>query len=430
MTSKQKLLVVVAKEPVAGRCKTRLAQTIGFAEAARLYEGFLMDLRERLPRDAGPDVAMRILYEPASDPAYFRHFTEPVGWSSGVQLGSDLGQRLRTAIMQGLQEGYGAVVVMSSDSPDVPAECLREAFARLEDHDVVIGPCLDGGYYLIGARADFPRLFEDIAWSTDQVFQQTLQRARECGAMVGILPDWYDMDTASDVQKLFVQPEAQWPWVRGDRPGAIPETRRRAGQIGLHVSSDSEMDAAPPIPLYDRRFETLASRDVYRNPWTSVREDRVRLPNGRETPYGVVTFGECVGVLPILDDGRILLIRQFRYVSDSFFWEMPTGGVHAGEQPLRAAIRELREETGQTTETMVPLQSFHTSKSVCRETAHLFVARHLMEAPLEPDETEFFLVRAFSVDVVVRMVQQGEIMDSMTVVAVYAALQAGYLKQQ
>src|SRR5581483_10685095 len=93
----------------------------------------------------------------------------------------------------------------------------------------------------------------------------------------------------------------------------------------------------------ERPWTTLSSTPVYRNRWISVREDVVRLPDGRTTIYGVVTGAPAVGVLPFLDDDTVLLIRQWRYVVRRATWEMPTGGVHPGETLEAAAQRELGE---------------------------------------------------------------------------------------
>jgi ADP-ribose pyrophosphatase len=171
----------------------------------------------------------------------------------------------------------------------------------------------------------------------------------------------------------------------------------------------------------DTPWRTLSTRSVYANKWISVREDLVALPDGRTTIYGVVSCGECVGVLPFLDPDTVLLVRQYRYVAGRPTWEMPTGGVHAGETLEQAAQRELAEETGHRAHSLVPVSTYHTSKSVVDETAHLFLAGGLQPAERTPDETEFIDVRPFPFDAVLRMVLDGEIVDSMTVVAVLLA---------
>lgn len=168
-------------------------------------------------------------------------------------------------------------------------------------------------------------------------------------------------------------------------------------------------------------WRTLASRVVYRNPWIRVEEDQVEMPNGRTTVYGVVRCGTCVGVLPFLDPETVVLIRQYRYVARGVYWEMPTGGVHAGESLEAAAQRELGEEIGYTARRLLPLVSYHTSKSVVDETAHLFLAEGLVAAPMPPEETEFIEVHPVPFAEALGLVEAGEIKDSMTVIAMLHA---------
>jgi ADP-ribose pyrophosphatase len=174
-------------------------------------------------------------------------------------------------------------------------------------------------------------------------------------------------------------------------------------------------------PRSETPWRTLSTRAVYRNKWLSLREDLVELPNGRTTIYGVVTTGDSVGMLPFLDPDTVLLIRQYRYVSRRVTWEMPTGGVHAGESLEAAAQRELAEEIGYQADRLLRVSTYHTSKSVVDETAHLFLAEGLRRAPTPPDETEFIDVQPFPFAEALRMVLEGEIVDSMTIVAVLLA---------
>ena len=181
-----------------------------------------------------------------------------------------------------------------------------------------------------------------------------------------------------------------------------------------------------PGRLAEVPWRTQSTRVVYRNPWIRVEEDQVELPDGRTTIYGVVRCGPCVGVLPFLDPETVVLIRQYRYVAGGVYWEMPTGGVHPGESLEAAAQRELREEIGFTAARLVPLPSYHTSKSVVDETAALFWADGLSPAPSPPDETEFIEVRPVPFPVALGMVETGEIKDSMTVIAIlHVARQRG-----
>jgi len=152
-----------------------------------------------------------------------------------------------------------------------------------------------------------------------------------------------------------------------------------------------------------------------------VDENVVDIGEGRLTLYGVVTTSECVGILPMVDERTILLIRQFRYVARRDTWEVPTGGMHAGESVEAAAQRELREETGHGARRLEHLSTFHTSKSIVDEVAHMFLAEGLYPAAAEADETESIETRAFPVAEALQMVLDGTIVDSMSVVGILTA---------
>ena len=173
----------------------------------------------------------------------------------------------------------------------------------------------------------------------------------------------------------------------------------------------------PPKP-----WKTLSTRFVYQNPWTRVREDIAEMPDGKTTIYGVIECGDCVGVLPFIDEDRVVLVRQYRYVfGENHRWEMPTGGVKPGELLEQAARRELSEEAGYDAQELTPISTYFTSKSIVDETAHLFIGRGLTETNAMPDQTEFLEIAVFSFDDVLDKVLQSEIRDSMTVIAVLHA---------
>lgn len=171
-------------------------------------------------------------------------------------------------------------------------------------------------------------------------------------------------------------------------------------------------------------WHTRSSREIYRNKWMRLREDIAELPDGRTTVYGVATPGSahCVGVLPFLDDGRVVMVRQYRYIyREGHRWEMPTGGMHIGETPEQAAQRELQEEIGYRAGRVEWISSYYTSKSVVEETAHLFLGFDLIPSSLPPDDTEFIEIEALPFEQVLDMVLRSEIRDSMTVTAVLHA---------
>jgi len=180
-------------------------------------------------------------------------------------------------------------------------------------------------------------------------------------------------------------------------------------------------DSDPSPSLAREPWRTRSTRPVYENRWIRVREDVALLPDGSTTIYGVVECAECVGVLPFVDPDTVLLVGQHRYVAQAFYWEMPTGGIHGGESAEEAAQRELGEEAGYAAGSLVKICDFHTSKSILRETAHLYLARDLRPAARPPDPTEFIERRAFPFIDVLRMVTSGEIKDAMTVIAVLHA---------
>ena len=173
----------------------------------------------------------------------------------------------------------------------------------------------------------------------------------------------------------------------------------------------------PPLP-----WKTLTTQEIYRNPWMRLREDVAELPNGRTTIYGVCEFGQCVGVLPFVDNEHVVMVRQYRYVQkENTRWEMPTFGVRMGESFEAAAQRELMEEAGYRAGTLTWVNSYYTSKSVCEEVAHLYIGRDLTQSEASPDDTEFLEVAVMPFDDVLQMALASEIRDGMSVIAILIA---------
>ena len=180
-------------------------------------------------------------------------------------------------------------------------------------------------------------------------------------------------------------------------------------------------DSDRPHPLSHEPWQTRSTRPIYENDWIKVREDIALMPDGRSTIYGVVDAGECVGVLPFVDADTVLMVGQYRYVAQGFYWEIPTGKQHLDESLEQAAQRELAEEAGREAGSLVKLCDVHTSKSIMRETAHLYMARDLRPASRPSDATEFIERREFPFAEVLRMVERAEIKDAMTAIAVLHA---------
>jgi len=189
------------------------------------------------------------------------------------------------------------------------------------------------------------------------------------------------------------------------------------------------MDDDPPdeAPTTSGPWVRHARRVAYQNPWLTLWHDDVIRPDGELGIYGVVHFTNlAAGVLVLDDDDRVLLVGQHRYTLDAYAWEIPEGGVPAGETPLDGARRELREETGVEAADWQELARVHLSNSVTDELAVLFVASSLTHGEANPDGTEDLEIRWLPFEDVLAMTLDGSISDAMTVIAVerFALLRA------
>ena len=158
-----------------------------------------------------------------------------------------------------------------------------------------------------------------------------------------------------------------------------------------------------------------SSKIVFENPWMVVREDEVTNPGGGQNLYGHVQFKNvAVAVLPIDDDGCTRLVGQSRYTIDQHSWELPMGGAPLDEDPLDAAKRELREETGLTASHWRELMRLHLSNSVTDELGIVFVATGLSEGEAQLEETEDIEVRRLPLQEAIDMAIDGRITDAMS----------------
>ena len=182
-----------------GEVKTRLAETIGAEQAAAVYFQFVSTLLERLG-DCGNQ---RWLSYTPSECALQVQAMISDGWKTEPQPRGDLGRRMRTFFERRFAAGCERVVLLGTDSPNVPVEFVRHAFDQLRRHDVVVGPSEDGGYWLVGATGGVPDIFESIAWSTPQVWPATLAAIRSANLSHAELPTWYDVDRQEDLARLI-----------------------------------------------------------------------------------------------------------------------------------------------------------------------------------------------------------------------------------
>jgi len=194
----RRALLIVGKAPVPGQTKTRLVPPLSPEEAADLYRGFLLDCVS-LGLDLGWERVSVV--HPAGSGQLLAELLPP-RVTLVEQSGHGLGDALSSAFEGHLADGFDRVVLIGSDNPTVPLDPIRAACKALDDHDLSIGPTVDGGYYLIGMRAAHLGVFENIDWSTPRVYAQTLARARKLGLRVYAVPGWYDVDEPHDLDHL------------------------------------------------------------------------------------------------------------------------------------------------------------------------------------------------------------------------------------
>jgi len=206
--TKRPVLIIFAKEPRPGQVKTRLCPPLSPQAAARLYGQFLEDVLAEMA-DL-PQIPVAVAYTPEAARPFFQKLVPP-NTHLVAQAGADLGERLRQAFAWGFGQGAATVLIRNSDSPDLPASLVLEAQEVLADGraQAVLGPCPDGGYYLVGLKSPQPRLFQGMNWSSSTVLADTLAQAGRLGLTVHLLPSWLDIDTIADLQAFILSPKTR-----------------------------------------------------------------------------------------------------------------------------------------------------------------------------------------------------------------------------
>lgn len=173
---------------------------------------------------------------------------------------------------------------------------------------------------------------------------------------------------------------------------------------------------SPGGPGVSRRWRTLSTREIYRNAWLSLREDQIERPVSGAGLYSVVERLESLAIVPRAADGSITLVRQYRYPVDRDSWEVPSGTLDPGEEPLAAARRELVEETGLTAAIWTPLGTFWLAPGFCSQVCRAYLAEALTQGEGRPEATEEDLVvRRFSLAEIESLIRAGELMDGLTI---------------
>ncbi len=203
----RKLLILFAKVPEPGKVKTRLSPFLSKTDAAKLQEAFIKDLLDATKQLSDTRaVQCAIACAPDIEHPFFQRCGEKYDLRFMLQQGKDLGERMLNAFLWGFENGFEKIVIIGCDAPTLPAAFIPDAFEKLSATDFVLGPGLDGGYYLIGTRRmppkkqhALPALFEGPAWGTETVLTHTLEILNRQKFAYQLLPFWYDVDRPADV---------------------------------------------------------------------------------------------------------------------------------------------------------------------------------------------------------------------------------------
>lgn len=172
-------------------------------------------------------------------------------------------------------------------------------------------------------------------------------------------------------------------------------------------------------------WEKLSSKEIYSNAWIKLFEDQVINPSGGYGIYGKVLFNNiAIGIIPVDEENNTWLVGQYRYPLDEYSWEIPMGGGSKEKDVLESAKRELKEETGLSSDSWTQLLKIHTSNSVTNEVGYVFVARNLRQGAPEFEETELLEIRKLPLVVAFQMAMKGEITDSLSLAGL---LKIGYV---
>jgi rSAM/selenodomain-associated transferase 1 len=389
-------VLIVAKAPIPGRAKTRLVPPLTAEQAASLQEALLLDTLEASRRE-GPDTAL-LHADPFEAPALARLVGPDVPLV--LQEGRGLGDALRLGMARGLAGGPTALV--SSDIPGLPPGSLSRAFTLLEEGscDVVLGPALDGGYWLIAMREPSDAPFHAIPWSTPAACAVTVQRCEEAGLEVATLEPWRDIDTPVDL--AFV--------LRDVDELPAPHTVRTLRALAL----DGAVFDPPPLQLD-------ASRLVIGSPWRAVIEDQLAGDRGRVSTYTYLAVPRAVFVVPVTDAGEVVFVRQYRHPVRDWTLEVPAGSVEDGETPLEAAQRELAEEVGGRARDWRHLTTFYSSSAHLSLRSDAFLATGVLLGTPQPGEDEDVVTVRVPVEEALARARAGQLVEGQTALALLLA---------
>jgi uncharacterized protein len=388
-------VLIVAKAPVAGRAKTRLVPPLTAGQAATLQEALLLDTLDACRAEEARTALLHA--HPSEAPL----LADLVGSDVllVLQEGRGLGDALRLGMARGVAEGPTALV--SSDIPGFPPGSLERTFSLLERRaaDVVLGPALDGGYWLIAMRERSDAPFQSIPWSTPAACAVTARRCREAGLRVAMLSPWRDVDTTVDLAFLVREADGL----------PAPRTARTLRSLAL--------DGAVPEPPAVRLD---GSRLVLGSPWRTVIEDRLVREPGLSSRYAYLAVPRAVFVVPVTDRGEVAFVRQYRHPVRDWTLEVPAGSVDEGEHPLEAAARELLEEVGGRAREWRHLTTFYSSSAHLSLRSDAYLATGVVLETPRPSGEDITVVR-MGIDEALARAQSGTLVEGQTALAVLLA---------
>ena len=194
---KNKAVILFARDLILGQVKTRLSSLFDDETILRLYTCFVEDSLEKIRQVDNADCFVGI--SPSNISGFFNGI-EDSDTRLFIQQGENLGDKMRQAFVDRFADGYKKVVIIGSDSPSLPVSYINQALNS--DKDLMLGPSTDGGYYLIAMTGKVSEVFDGIAWGTEQVLDETLNRVKKAGVSLELLPVWYDVDFPEDLKFL------------------------------------------------------------------------------------------------------------------------------------------------------------------------------------------------------------------------------------
>ena len=387
--------LVVAKAPRPGRAKTRLAPGVPAELGTGLAEAMLLDTVDACREEADE---VGLLCPDESHAADLRALVGP-DVAVRVQRGRGLRAALREEMLVGTRAG--ALAIVSSDIPGLPRGELTRALELLrEGADLVLGPALDGGYWLIAMTRFHEAPFTGIPWSTPACAGVTLRRARDAGLRTELVGEWLDLDTAVDLSLAIHAP-----------PGPLGA---RTGQALARIASSIEVPGPPAGRL-------IGSEVVVASPGRALLRDRLEEDGATPRDHLYLAVPRAVLTVAVTAGGEVLLVRRYRHPVRDWTLEAPAGPVEDGEPPQAAAARGLAEEVGGRGGTWRHLGTSFSSSAHLSLRSDAFLATGVEVDPARPRDEEEVTVVRMPVGEALDHARSGRIVDGQTALCLLLA---------